>query len=90
MARFNLILSEEEDKRFKKAIPAGIRSEFIRSILSLGLDKVEIVGPGMIGVVIAGLVEIIPNPDCQNLVTSEEDQKVEKRESNSTDQSNGL
>ena len=65
-------MSDGESTRLREAVPAGVRSEFLRALVSMSLDKVEELGPGLIGLILTDLVELAPKSGCQILAQSEE------------------
>ena len=73
MSRFHIVMPGDLKLRMKKAIPLGLRSEFIRSAIEMAVDAAEEHGAGFLGLMIAGEVGFRPNPkkkDGQNLTTS--------------------
>ena len=73
MSRFHIMMPADLKTSMKKSIPLGLRSEFIRSAISMAVDAVEEHGVGFLGLMMAGEVVFRPNPkkkDGQILTTS--------------------
>lgn len=60
--RLSFDLPNDLHSRFVEQIPWGIRSQFIRKLIELALNRVENFGPAVLGAVLMGEFDVLGQP----------------------------